>query len=280
MINVRFQNHNYSLPEKWEELSTQQVETLAKLAQTDMPQVELLFRFALYCMDMRMAWRYSVKVSGLPCYYVRHGITRVYLVSPGQMAVLASSMQWLIEDNAIKPNSIKNPYHEVHIGRKKFFGPADGLSNLLTKEWILAEVERSQYQATQNEYHLNRFLAILWRPKASNHPDGDKRAPFRQDALDELSQQMGKFKPHQKQVMLWFYNECLEYLSNKFEPVFSNSEEGDGDGSVIDNFMQMVTNLAKDDLSKTDKVYNAPLYQTLYTLQSILKKAEDKKQNQ
>jgi hypothetical protein len=278
MIEVKFQNDTYSLPESWDEVTTPQLETLAQLIQKGVTENELLFRFALYCMGMRMAWRYSVKVNDSECFYIRHGITRVYLVSANQMAVLTSYIQWIVDDNQVKPVITKNPYHELFTSRyRRLIGPADMLANISTSEWILAEIEKAEWANTKNEHHLNRLLAILWRPTAKSHPDGDKRSPFRQETFEQRTAQMAKVKHQKKQVMLWFYQSCLAALANKFPDVFREGEAGDK--SPVDSFMQLVTDLAKDDLSKVDKVYISPLYQTLYTLQSIIEKSEKSKEN-
>lgn len=271
MITVTFQNDTYTLPSHWDELTTQQFETLAQLTINGETANNLLFKFALHCMGMRLAWRYKVRVNDLDCYYIRHGIKRVYLVSPFQMAVLTSSMQWLIDSNTITPTTIKNPYYAL----EKFYGPADGLSNILTKEWILAEVYRSEWLSSKSDNDLNRFLAILWRPTAKHHPDGDMRAPFRAEAIDARARQMAKLKPYQKQVMLWFYNGCLDFLSVKFPDVFTQGDNGTGK-SPIDGFSQMLNDLAKDVSSEIDNLNDSPLYKTLYLLQGIIEKANKK----
>jgi len=276
MINVTFQNDVYQLPEKWDEITGPQLETLAQLIQKGLTENELLFRFALFCMGMRMAWRYSLRVNNLDCYYVRHGITRIYLVSPFQMAVLAQSISWMVDDNRINPKITKNHYHEFYPCRyRRLFGPADAISNLLTSEWILAEMERIAWNNSKNEHHLNRLLAILWRPTASNHPDGDRRAPFQEATFEKRIDQIAKIKPFQKQVMLWYYEACIAFLAEKFKDVFSEGEASGKD--PVDGFMQLVTDLAKDDLSKIDKIHSSPLFQTLYTLQSIIEKHNKRK---
>ena len=278
MNTVKFQNDTYSLPECWDEITTSQIETLAELVQKGITENELLFRFALYCMGMRLAWRYSVTVDGVECFYIRHGITRIYLVSPVQMAVVTNSMKWMVEDNQIRPSITKNPYHELYFSRyRRLIGPANLLTNILTSEWILAETEKAEWINKKNDYHLNRLLAVLWRPTAKNLPDGDNRAPFRQETFEQRAIQMARVKPCKKQVMLWFYQSCIDYLAEKFKDVFSEGEPSDK--PLFDNFMQLVTDLAKDDLTKIPKVYKAPLYEMLYTLQSIVEKAEKAKEN-
>jgi hypothetical protein len=273
MIEVRFQNDKYSLPSCWDDLTTQQFESLAKLVKTQIMLNELLFRFALSCMGMRMAFRYKVKVNGDDCYYIRHGITRIYLVSPVQMGVLADSMSWVVTDNSIKPTVFKNPYPEFSIKRfKRLFGPAEGLTNITLNEWMQIEVERDAWEKTQNNEFLNRMLAVMWRPTTVNHPDGDKRAPLRQDTLDDRAKRMAKVPDHKKQVMIWFYTGCISFISAKFSEIFSSNESGEL--STFDGFMQMVNDLAKNDLTKIDKVRESPLYEALYNIQSIMKQNE------
>jgi hypothetical protein len=273
MIEVKFQNDIYSLPSCWDDLTTPQLETLAKLVSTQVSLNELLFRFALCCMGMRMALRYKVVVNGEDCYYVRHGITRVYLVSPQQMAVLADSMLWLVHENSIKPNTCRNPYPEFALKRfRRLFGPADGLTNITLNEWMQIELERDVWENTQNDKFLNRMLAVMWRPTAVKHPDGDKRSPLRQDTLEIRAKQFARVPEHKKQVMVWFYGGCVAFIAQKFDEVFSGS--AGGDTSAFDGFMQLVNDLAKNDLTKIDKVRESPLYEALYNIQCIMKQNE------
>jgi len=273
MISVRFQNDEYTIPACWDELTTAQIETLARIVGKGLTVNELLFRFALHCMGMRMAFRYKVRVNDEDCYYIRHGIKRIYLVSPTQMAVLADSLSWLICENSIKPTSCKNPYHEFYPKRfARLFGPADGLTNISLNEWIQVEIERQAWGVSGSDHHLNRLLAILWRPTCLRHPDGDKRAPLRQDDIDTRAKRIAGLPWHKKQTMLWFYQASLEFIATKFPEIFSGGTAGES--SVFDGFMQMVNDLAKNDLTKIDKVREAPLYEALYNIQSIVKQNE------
>jgi len=273
MNRVSFQNDVYTLPSCWDELTTQQIETLARLVQQGLTVNDLLFRFTLSCMGMSMAYRYRVRVNGNDYFYVRHGIKRVYLISPEQMAVVTETMNWLVSENSIKPTSCKNPYHEFYYKPfRRLFGPADGITSISLNEWIQVEIERSQWNVSNDEHHLNRLLAILWRPTCLQHPDGDKRAPLRQDDISPRAKLLAKVPFYKKQVMLWFYQASIEFIAAKFPDIFTGGTPGNG--SVFDGFMDLVNDLAQNDLAKIDKVREAPLYEALYNIQSIMKRNE------
>ena len=272
MNKIKFSKDSYFLPSSWHEMSTKSLVTLSKLVINYKDSTGILFKLALKIMGMRMAYRKSIEIDGKRHFYIRQG-RNIYLVTSAQMAPLIETLSFIFQDNDIKPVFVKNPFPELKTGIfKKLLGPADGLTNITFGEFIQAEIQRSAWNDTKNEAHLNNFLAILWRPPAHNHADGDKRVPLLQDTVDKTSKAIARQPPHIKQVMTWFYYGCLDFLYNKFDYVFSPGEPGKI--STFDSFMNLVGSLAKNDLSKFDTVRNSPLYDALYNLQSIMENQE------
>ena len=276
---VEFQNDTYNFPSSWDELTQDQLEVLAKLQIQGCSRSELLTKLALFIVGMRLAYKHQVIINGNYYYYVRHGITKIYLISPEQLSFLADSLSFLIDGSEIFPKLIRNPFKELHVKLfYRIFGPDDGLINITVDEFIQAEIERNIYEQTKNTLHFNRFLAILWRPTCIKHPDGDQRAPLKSDDIFKRAKKISSIAAHKKQVMLWFYLGCLNFLMTKFKDVFS-SEEGELPSSsfLVDYFMKILTTLSKNDLSKVDNIRGKSLYDALYILQNIMEQNENNK---
>ncbi len=270
MTAVKFKNDTYILPGSWDEIATKDLLTLSRLVISTKEKYPILFKLALSIMNMRMAMSYSVHLKGEPHYFIRRGIKKLYLVSASQMAVVTRCLEFIFDENSIMPRLKKNPFPILKISLlSRLYGPADGLTNMSLSEFMSAEIERDAFLRTQSDNNLNRFLAILWRPKIFRHADGDPRAPLNQDSIEYRAQRISKLKPHIKQVMIWFYLGVLYFLENKFDKVFSSNGES-VQISAFDSFMNLVNQLARNDLSKFDKIRQSPLYDALYTFQNLL----------
>jgi hypothetical protein len=277
MKTITFGKHGYTLPSTWDELTTQQLETLSKITQQPVTMPELSVKCTFAFMGMKV-----VKMLDYGCFKVTKGLWRRYLVSSFQVNYLIDCLKFLFKDNEIISERVVNPYPELRLGwfgGKRFFGPDSGLANITLSEWMQAEIERTLYEETQNPMHLFTFLAILWRPTGLNHPDGDMRAPLSQDTLTERAQYFSRnLHPYKIRVMQWYYYGCFNFITNKFDEVFSagNSTED----TLFDSFMAMVNGLAKNDLSKIDKIRSSLLYEALYNLQILMKTQPNNKSNE
>jgi len=276
---VKFNTDTYMLPSCWDEMSTKDLLTLSRIIITSKDRYGILLKLALSIMGMRVALRYSIPINNTPHYFIRQGFRKIYLVSSSQMAVVAHHLDFLFEDNTISPNLKINPFPELRLSHiRRLAGPADGLTNITLAEFITAEIEREAWENRKSSDHMHRFLAVLWRPFSMCHPEGDPRAPLNQDTIHNRSKQISRLKPETKQLMVWFYMGCLSFLQKKFDKVFHAADQ-ENNTSSFDAFMNLVNLLAREDLSKFEKVRESPLYDALYNLQRIMEDFEKKKRS-
>lgn len=276
MRNVAIGTCSFSIPASWDELSTQELESIALISLSSSTRVALKLRVMLRILKLKVLRLHRNELGERSGFYlVRRGLN-IFSLSPSQLNFIASCLDFLFVENHIVSKRIINPYPVINFGavlKKRFFGPDSGLCNLSLGEWILAEVERTAYEETKDDKHLFRFLAILWRPTCRNHPDGDPRSPLRQDTLSKRALFLKRKLPaHRVRVMLWWYYGCLSYIQSRFASVLApdGGSNASSASNVFDNFLRLVNGLANNDLAKNDAIRQSPLYDALYNLQIII----------
>lgn len=114
-------------------------------------------------------------------------------------------------------------------------GPARSLSNVPFGEFIFADTYFIQYSRYHRPEHLDRFLAVLYRPSKRNPnpeaPDwnGDVRVPFNENHLEHRCKLLaGVNNQLEKLAVLTWYRGCRAQLATEFPDVFAAAEETAG----------------------------------------------------
>ena len=276
MSIIRFQQDSYTIPDTWNELTTTQLELIAKIVLSTVYPLQLLVKLALSFLGMRLSNRKPVYVNDEQYHYIRHSWRKVYLVNSVQVHEITKCVEFILKDGQVASELTKNPYPEIHFRFSRLIGPADSFANLTFGEFIQAEIERNQFIKTDKPQHFHRQLAILWRPTFYQHPDSDPRTPLRMDEVDQRARKVARLQPYQKRVIQWYIDGCLQSLYKQFPGVFSTGE-GSGTGTVFESFMKMVNLLARNKLVDVEKIREAYLYDALFTLQGIIEENENRK---
>ncbi|WP_421977827.1 hypothetical protein [Roseivirga seohaensis] len=98
--------------------------------------------------------------------------------------------------------------------------PQSSLSDITFGEFRSAVAEMNDYFSSKDDYHLNRFVACLYRPKrkqlkkhmASDNFDGHTRALFNENKLDHWASIAAKLHPWQKIAVLLWFSSCIQTL--------------------------------------------------------------------
>ena len=264
------------LPSTWDELTTHQLEILAKLVMRYNTRFDILVRAAFAFMGMRV-YRPFVVAGDKPRggFVVGKGFKR-YFVTPLLVYFITDALEFIFNDNEVNPRRLLNPYPTLRLGflrRQTFHGPVHGLANITLNEWIQIEVARSYFEATDNPQYLYTMAGIMWRPTSANHPEGDLRDANILDNLPLRERQLRRYlPPHKLKVIMWFYTGSLQYLTYKYAEVFSTGQ-GNGDkthDSTLDSFMRLVNSMAKYDPTKIQQVRSLALYDALHNIKEIV----------
>ena len=110
-------------------------------------------------------------------------------------------------------------------------GPAGWLSNVTFGEFIFADTYFVQYSLRPRSEHLDKFLAVLYRP-GKRHPnpeaadwDGDLRVPFNEHHLAGRAPRLAQVNDLEKLAVLTWYRGCRAQLAEEFPEVFAEAEE-------------------------------------------------------
>lgn len=278
MRTVKLDSDSYTLPSRWQELTTNDIVTLAKLYLQSNNYVKLKVVFCLYLMGLRLKYANPVDIDGDKCYYIKHSNRRVYLLGLEQIHQIVSGVEWIFynEDTpegrriSINPRLTANPFRRLKVRFSTLVGPDDALGDISFLEFAFAETYLYRYAKSQNKHWLDMFIATLWRPVKNGN-----RVEFDQQKIEQWAKRTARIKPAVALAMQWYYAGCKYFLSRKYPKVFTPTGSG-GSGDPFEGYMDLTGTLAKSDPTKFADVHNANLYFTLISLEQMLEAAKPK----
>lgn len=122
----------------------------------------------------------------------------------------------------------------LRIGRRRFFGPDDGLMDASVGELMAADAELTLYTATKDARHIDNMLATLYRRSGPRQPSGRRVQPLDIDHTERDARILRRVPSWKKQLFLLWYVACVENLQHgiftingrevSFAPLFSDNE--------------------------------------------------------
>jgi hypothetical protein len=279
MHNLTIDGDNFAIPHSWNELTPDQFIRIASLGIQNLPFAEFRAKALLRLLDLRVMKRKPVMVDDVPHYYLKHGHSRIYLLSVEALDEVAGTISFLISEKIVKnqkyyfinPKLTRNLIPEVN----GLVGPADGLVNCIFEEFIRAQTSLEKFHKTGKTEHLDMLIAALYRPRdpeadvSSADYKGDIREAFNDYTIDVRMKAVSKLSPEIKNAILMFYQGCFYMIDKKFPHVFN----GDGSGAVNADpymgFMKLANALAQNDVTKAEQVRRSMLYDVLVTLEEL-----------
>lgn len=251
----------YQFPENWNELTAESLIAISVLLlKKDVSLIERSY----------IAWKltdinndaFGVKASRKPGgydYFANELIDK-----------LVPATQWLYQKNTLTKQLI--PEIEVgesfqFFGTRKLYGPTDAFNNLTIAEFSDTESCLGNYEATNDEMWLNRFLAVLYRPKKKGVKptavdyDGDIRQGYNFHLNDFGAVMLSGVDARIKAaVLLWYYG-CRNEITEQNSFLFTKGK-GSGDGSFTD----VIHALAGPKFGTLDEAGRVPLKVALHEL--------------
>ncbi len=236
----------YFMPGEWDELTPDQLLFLIDLVNRNISAEKIKLKMFLYCIKGRIR-RINIDLS----YHVIIGKKKHFDLSADELHALSEIFDFLFiydPEPRINPLLLNNPFPVIRAGWVKLYGPADGLTDFTYQRFMELQVAHSE-----SGNNIDRFLSFLYRRK-----NGKQSKWFR-------------LIPEKKKIaILWFYLGCMNFFGEKFPLVFSGESASD----VIDGQMRIVDALAKNDVTKKEKVRKSDLYEALYTMQIAAEESE------
>jgi hypothetical protein len=271
----------FNLPGSWNELTPDQLLRIAELSEGERTEADFKLKVLLKVTGLHLQERNPVLLDGELHYYLKTPDKNVYLVKVDDLNEVIEYLNFLFDYEQEKGKVMcvlssrltRNLIGPVKVGNEIWHGPADGLSNLKTGEYIRAETCLHNFYEKKNINFLFMLFATLWRPEAVDPESTDIREAF-DDGLIEKRSLMVRDVPNRVLLAtVLFYTGCRKMLALKFEHASNGKKKADKD--VFMSFMRMVNGLANNDVTKHEAVRQTYLMEMMVTVDEMARQAEE-----
>lgn len=260
--------HIDEMPKTWNELSLQQLQSVTKCLLQKLSKTRFRVEMLRIFTDLLILQKPHTYRNRTPHFLVKFPHHEQCFLSADTIRDMGATFDWLTEPSDLHAQLLP----VVKVGFKKYYGPADTLTNITFNEYISANELYTVYMATKNEKFLNQFIAALYRLEDKkyipNDPNfsGDRREPFNPFTLEKRAVKIAKLDDVSKTIILLYYTGCRRELQRRFPDVF-NGEESSDPKKGIPGLAGLVSRLNNGDATKNESIRNSMLYDILEELQ-------------
>jgi hypothetical protein len=128
--------------------------------------------------------------------------------------------------------------------REKYAGPGDKLGDIDVEEFSYAFACYVNYEMTRHVSHLNKLVAVLYRPCSKDFlQTGERKLPFNNKLVEVHEAKLKKLSYTKRYAVYLFFKGCIEFFSQskKYGAVFRRAEkmQGENGGSFLDSVIMM-----------------------------------------
>lgn len=278
---IQINDDTYQVPSCWDELTSKQLEYLARISQSNQPVEQLKILMLLYCLGARM--KRPPKLRGVkPDKVVGHQSDRyavrirrkIYQLTADEVLCMADLFGWLLRvvkgkyQNTYCIGSMLavNPYPHIHIRLRRFTGPEECLFNITFEQFMYLQTYLDA--AAADPQKLEYALACLWHTGRT----------FDIARLERDARRLRRLPATRKMVMYWFILGCMEYWAASYPRVFGGSGGGKIVGNVFDGQLRLLDSLAQHDMTKKDSVRKGLFVDAIYSMDEQLRIQEEMKE--
>ena len=266
MKDVVICNRKTQLPSDWSELTTPQLELLARISSKPMP-VETA---KLYIVLNLLGLRITRKVGDDTFSFVRRH--RRGIITTDQMAQLTSVYDSFFADvegkkgvQVLRPAFTKDPYPHLCIEVFPFRSPGDALERVTYDQFVYAHTFTSQLSA--DPAAMPKLLACLWH----------SRRRWDADRIDADARLLARLSNERRMVMFWYWLGCLSAVRMLFPRVFSGT--GKIGSNPFEEQQRIIDALADGDMTRKENVRRGLLYDALFSMDEAIRKADELKKS-
>lgn len=200
---------------------------------------------------------------------------------PVQAALLLSRFDFLMEFQDLPSKWILKKIGVRHLIQKRYlplgylYGPSDNLANLDFEEFIYAEAMLDKYEKSGQEDHLDKFTAILYRPKKRDQNiSGDVREVFNKHAVNAREKLMANVDIGIKLAVRLNYIGCKARFPSLYRELFTSTEPADNKNNESLTWLDVAYRTANHQPSEMQVIKRMNLHEVLAGLN--LKVRDDK----
>ncbi len=291
MKTLKIDGVRFEIPEEWGELSECNCRRIIRATSTIRNKIQVQAAIALEMLGLKVmpkkARIYDELLRKLRkattedpeekrLYYIRHGVTKVCLISSADMALIASALDWLFTSPkdylvTLKSQLIVNFQHTIKFGKRTYIGPASLFDGV--RFWQFAEAETAWAQFADGDTSAARkAMAALYRL------DGE---PETSRATEQKQKDFARVGKEDLRLFSLYYEGAKLGIAEYYDDLFGPSGEQDESpftGSskplpvrVHESFVDMTNLLTKLDTTKIEGIREAYLYDAFNTLRALKK---------
>ena len=294
MFTVKINNDTFQCPSIWNELSAVQLLRIAELSRLHLNHFEFKTLMLPYLLGLQAMTIEERILEGETCFFFKEGKKNIYILAAVDISYIIQKFDFLfkiskekstdtavsepLEVYALHSRLTKSIIPYITVAGTKFYGPADGLSNILFQEYIHTETFMSKYSDTGDITFLDKIIAVLYRPQVDNYDpenifyQGDRRELFNDFIINKRAALISKVDINLKYAIYLFYTGCINHIQKLFKEVFtatSNQEPATRNNTFL-SMMKLVTALTQNDVTKNEQVRKTYLYEVMITLQEMM----------
>lgn len=259
MKTLHIGDYTFSLPEKMDEMTRDQLISLSKLVDTDMPIQEIKVKMLFICLGAQ------VKRMRNPGYFRVKIDKNVFAITAEDVTNASAAFDYLFTEpdkdgRCFLDNRLTvNQYPEIKIRGRKFYGPKPAMTDMIYNQYIY--LQTYDVMKEKKPEAIYAWLGCMFRrDKTQFNPD------------DLNLEYMKRLKPEVVILTIWFWIGSCRYIADKFDRIFSSGEAVKG--NPYDGQQKLLDYIAKADPKKKRAYKQDMLYNILYSLDYMLEQEE------
>jgi hypothetical protein len=198
---IQLNETKFTGPEKWNDLTTQNLIDLAKTIGYNGDQVFVNYVLVSLLFNIPKKW--------------------LKLLQRSQLEQMTATLDFLFETNELSKWLIST------IGKRfqKCYGPKDRLADVTTWEFVQIEAYYERYVQYQDEKYLNAFIAALYRPRRLF---SKKRVDFNEETINKRVSMVEKLPPYIKTAIYTNYTGCRNLIVRLHPNLFYRTSNDEG----------------------------------------------------
>ena len=264
MKTLHIGDFEFSLPEKMDEMTRNQLISLSRLVGTELPIQEIKVKMLFICLGAH------VKRMKNPGYFRIKIDKHEFAITAEDVTLSAAAFDYLFTEpdkdgRCFLNNRLTvNQYPEINIVGRKFYAPKTGMTDLLYNQYIY--LQTYDVMKERKPEAIYAWLGCMFRRDKSR---------FNPDDLN--LKHMKRLKPEVVILTIWFWIGSCRFIAEKFDRVFSGGEAATG--NPYDGQQKLLDYIAKADPEKKRAYKKDMLYNILYSLDYLLEQEEKETPN-
>ena len=278
MQKIKIGNQEYKIPNHWNELAMDSLIFLSSQTQKGVTVDELKVKMVLHLLNAYIFE--NGKRAETELYRVHIG-KEIHFLDVEDFMKLKECANFLFEVRKVKVKDeekeisalssqlYKCPFKKFPCGcAAELHNPGDtALSDITFGEMNYIQTINAAMQVDFWD-NLDKMIGILFR---------NRNKPFNPQKIFDYATDVSKASRNLKMIAYWHYVGSMNRLEKKFPTVFQRTGEAYKAGGVFNQQMELVIELANDDITKVEDVNNTLYYTVLFRLEKTNKEAEESK---